>query len=470
MAETLFRGGESEASVHSRAVRSLFAIFEEICDGAVSVDRQGRIVWINQKYRVLLGIPDGCKVLGRPIEDIIPESRLRHVVATGRPILLDIMRFGDRHFVVSRLPLKDDGDRVIGAIGFVLFDRPDYLRPVLERFEGLQRKLKETERRLSEERRTRYSLSSFIGGTRTVIEVKRQALKAARMAEPILLRGETGTGKELLAHAIHASSQRSAAPFVAVNVAALPETLIESELFGYAPGSFTGSDRKGRDGKFIVADGGTLFLDEIGDLPLPLQAKLLRVLEGQEVEALGTNRIRRVDVRLVAATSRDLWSMVRQHAFRDDLYFRLSVLTLTTCPLRDRLDDLPALCDHLLGELAVSAGPEPRIVDDGALAVFRRYAWPGNVRELRNVLARMCLIGENRELGAREALAVLDPTELTKAGHKHTAPLDTAVAEFERTIIRQALHDAAGRKAEAARRLGISRSRLYDKMAGLGVS
>ncbi|MFW5833847.1 MAG: sigma-54 interaction domain-containing protein [Pseudomonadota bacterium] len=464
-------GKAGSGAVQGRAVRSLFSVFEEICEGAISVDAEARIVWISDKYRELLGVPPSEQVLGQPIEEIIPESRMRDVVATGQPILLDIMRFGARHFVVSRLPLKDDNGRVIGAVGFVLYDRLAYLKPFIERFEGLQRRLTETERRLVRERRARYSFANFVGNAPAVVELKRQALRAARMSQPILLLGETGTGKELLAQSIHTSSPRSERPFVAVNVAALPASLIESELFGYAPGSFTGSDKKGRLGKFGLADGGTLFLDEIGDLPFELQAKLLRVLEEYEVEAIGADCVRRVDVRLIAASSRNLEAMVDAGRFRDDLYFRLNVLTLRTTPLRERLSDLPALCDQLLGEQAVEQASEPRLLTEAAIDRLARHRWPGNVRELRNVLARLCLLSDARVLDAADVDSVLEPQgPVTSRQAPNPAGLGAAVAALERRMIEDALTATSGSKSEAARRLGISRSKLYDKLAALGLS
>ncbi|TVQ38206.1 MAG: PAS domain-containing protein [Geminicoccaceae bacterium] len=464
--------GRDGQPVQRRAVRSLFSVFEEICDGAISVDAEARVVWINQKYRELLGVPPGDDVLGQPVEEIIPESRMRDVVTTGQPILLDIMRFGRRHFVVSRLPLKDDDGSIIGAVGFVLYDKLAYLKPFIERFEGLQRRLSETERRLVVERRARYSFANFVGTAPAVVALKRQALRAARMREPILLLGETGTGKELLAQSIHTSSPRSERPFVAVNVAALPASLIESELFGYAPGSFTGSDKKGRLGKFGLADGGTLFLDEIGDLPFELQAKLLRVLEEYEIEAVGADRMRRVDVRLIAASSRDLKAMVEAGRFRDDLYFRLNVLTLKTTPLRERLEDLPALCEQLIGEQVVEQGGEPRTLTRAAIARLARHRWPGNVRELRNVLARLSLLSDARVFDAADVEAVLEPSEPSgeRMGQGSAPCLSAAVAALERRLIEEALAASAGSKSAAARRLGISRSKLYDKLTALGLS
>jgi hypothetical protein len=222
---------------------------------------------------------------------------------------------------------------VIGALGIVLFDHAETtLQPLIEKFSLLQRDLDEARRELatqrlrqSGQRQSKYTFASFIGLSAAAVEVKRQARRAAQSSSPVLLLGETGTGKELLAHAIHAASARAAGPFISVNIAAVPDTLLEAEFFGFAPGAFTGADRKGRDGKFRLAHGGTLFLDEIGDMPLALQSKLLRALQEGEIEPLGSNKLIPIDVRVIAATSRDLSRLVREGGFREDLFYRLNV-------------------------------------------------------------------------------------------------------------------------------------------------
>jgi transcriptional regulator with PAS, ATPase and Fis domain len=246
---------------------------------------------------------------------------------------------------------------------------------VLAKVAQLQARLNAAERELSESRRARYSLASFIGVSAAASEIKRQARRAAQLDATVLLAGETGSGKELLAHAIHNVSPRADKPFVSVNAAAIPETLLEAELFGAAPGAYTGAERKGRDGKFKLADGGTLFLDEVGDMALPLQAKLLRVLQEQEVEPLGANRLIRIDVRVIAATSLDLAARVADGRFRADLYYRLNVLQLAVPPLRARLDDLPLLTERLLDDISLRIGL-PLEIDDAALALLAAYPGP----------------------------------------------------------------------------------------------
>ncbi len=281
----------------------------------------------------------------------------------------------------------------------------------------------------------------------------------------MLLLGETGTGKELIAHAIHAASPRADRPFIGVNVAAIPESLLEAEFFGTTAGAYTGADRKGRLGKFQAADGGTLFLDEVGDMPLPLQAKLLRVLQEQEVEPLGSDRVIQVDVRIIAATSVDLAARVADGRFRADLFYRLNVLPLNLPPLRERLADIEALCEHILEDIARRTGLAQRELDVDAIALFRRCAWSGNIRELRNVLEQVSMLSDEARLSAANFAHILVPTLPAAADTQAARPLDAALAEFERGLILDALAACAGKVPEAARRLGIGRATLYKKMA-----
>ena len=360
---------QGDQDLRELANRSLLKYFADICEGALIVDAQARLVWMSARYRVRLRIADPAAALGRPIEEVIPNSQMRLVVESGRPIMLDIMDFGAESSVVMRLPLHDDAGVVVGAVGIMLYDDPRHLTPVVTRYQRLRAELAETERQLIEARRTRYTFSSFLGGGPACVAPKQLARRAARLASPVLTLGETGTGKELLAQAIHAASPGALAPFVAVNLAAVPETLLEAEFFGVAPGAYTGADRRGRDGKFKLADGGTLFLDEVGDMSLALQAKLLRTLQEHEFEPVGSNQLTRVDVRVIAATSRDLEAMVAAGEFRADLYYRLNVITLHTPPLRERLEDIQLLAEYLLEEIARPHGMPPCQIDPTAPAL-----------------------------------------------------------------------------------------------------
>jgi transcriptional regulator with PAS, ATPase and Fis domain len=397
------------------------------------------------------------------------------VIETGKPILVDLLTNKAGTFVVSRIPLRDEHGEVIGALGMVLFDHPETtLQPLIGKFARLQRDLDDARRELAARRRPKYTLASFIGAGPATVEVKRQARRAAATDSTVLLLGETGTGKELLAHAIHAASARADRPFIGINLAAVPETLIEAEFFGVAPGAFTGADRRPRDGKFALADGGTLFLDEIGDMPLALQAKLLRALQEQEIEPLGSNDVRRIDVRVIAATSRDLQALVDAGTFRADLFYRLNVLPIRVPALRERLTDLDALCESLLEQIAVRSGMPQRELTPAAIQRLATHPWPGNVRELRNALEQAAMLTDELRLDADDFEHVLrtfapPPAARAKAAApcNETSPLPQRIAELERESILSALAASGGNKVSAARMLGISRATLYEKLAAM---
>ena len=234
------------------AARSMFDLFSDMAQGMLLIDREGRVVWINEGYKKFLpalGFARAADFIGRPVEEVIPNTQMRHVLETGKPILVDLLTNKAGTFVVSRMPLRDESGEVIGALGMVLFDHPETtLQPLIAKFARLQRELDDARKQLAERRGTKYTFASFIGSSAAALEVKRQGRRAAQSEGNVLLVGETGTGKELLAHAVHAASRRSGKPFIGVNVAAVPETLLEAEFFGVAPGAYTGADRKPRDG------------------------------------------------------------------------------------------------------------------------------------------------------------------------------------------------------------------------------
>jgi anaerobic nitric oxide reductase transcription regulator len=283
----------------------------------------------------------------------------------------------------------------------------------------------------------------------------------------VLVLGESGSGKELVASALHRGSRRSERAFVAVNCAAIPESLIESELFGHVRGAFTGAVGA-RAGKFEAADGGTLFLDEIGDMPPAAQAKLLRVLETREVSRVGSNEARRVDVRVIAATHRDLLEHAREGAFREDLYHRLNVVPIEVPPLRDRTEDVPGLADLFLERAVARQGLGPRRLSSAARQRLGRYDWPGNVRELKNLVERLAIVSPHETIDDEQVESEL-PDDRT-APESVPATLREIVADAERRAIERAVTGAGGNVAEAARRLGLERAHLYKKARALGVS
>jgi transcriptional regulator with PAS, ATPase and Fis domain len=463
--------GDAEA-IHRRAMATLFEELNSLCEGAIAVDKNARVVWINEKYVHTLGLRSADEALGREIEELIPKSLMRQVVQTGNPILLDIMEFGDQSFVVTRMPLFDDARHVIGAVGFVLFDRLRYLKPLVDKFGRLQQQLADMQRRLTEARRAKYTFDDLRGDSAPVQQLKRQAHRAAQLDATVLLLGETGTGKELLAHAIHAGSARADKPLIVVNMAAVPETLMEAEFFGAAPGAYTGADRRGREGKFKLADGGTLFLDEVGDMPLALQGKLLRVLQEQEIEPLGSNKLTKVDVRVIAATSVDLKKLVAEGRFRSDLYFRLNVLPIRVPALRERLGDLKQLAESILDQIAERSGLAKRELAPSAIEALARYDWPGNVRELRNVLEQILLLSDNLRISADDVMEIL-PIGARRAAVDAVAAqveattYEQAFNEFETNLFKAALEAHGGKVDAVAKSLGLARATLYKKLARL---
>jgi len=477
-------------SILNLAARSLFDVFANASEGMLLVDRSGRVVWINDQYRrylPALGFAREEDFVGQAVSSVVQNTQMHQVLETGKPILIDLLTNKAGTFVVSRYPLRDDAGRVIGALGVVLFDQPQSnLQPLMAKFALMQRELDEARDALAVQRRSntglrqaKHSFASFVGGSAVVADLKRQARRAAQSSSPILLLGETGTGKELLAHAIHAASPRARGPLVSVNIAAVPETLLEAEFFGVAPGAYTGADRKGREGKFKLADGGTLFLDEIGDMPLGLQAKLLRALQESEFEALGSNRLEHFDARVIAATSRDLAQLVREGRFREDLYYRLNVLPLRVPPLRDRAGDIPALLEVVTEELAMRNGlPQPEFTSQ-AVALLSAQHWRGNVRELRNVLEQLLLRCDGSLIDDKAVALVLQdsglrqiaaPVNLPADSGAHRSadaptllrPLGEQVRELETRAIEAALQATSGNKLAAAKLLGISRAKLYQ--------
>ncbi|WCM23345.1 sigma 54-interacting transcriptional regulator [Paraburkholderia bryophila] len=477
-----------------RAMDSLFRTFENFSEGTFIVDAEARVVWINKRYAARFGFSDPQQAIGRDCEAVIPNSLMREVVKTGKPILLDILETDREPLVVTRLPLKDDAGNTVGAVGFALFDELKALTPLFSHYSRVQQELIATRQSLAQARRAKYTFGSFVGTSAASLEVKRQARRAAQLESPVLLLGETGTGKELLAHAIHGGSARANQPLVTVNVAAIPDTLLEVEFFGAAPGAYTGADRKGRVGKFELANGGTLFLDEIGDMPLPLQGKLLRVLQDKEFEPLGSNRIVRADVRIIAATSADLPdlpALVAAGRFRADLFYRLNVLTIQAPPLRERASDIEALAYAMLEDLSTQArGGNHFELQDDALRLLCSYGWPGNVRELRNTLERAVMLSDSERIDARALAPLLGmahgagvgvgistgtgtasttAASTTPAGAAEPASWSDAMAAFEKRFLSDALRANGGRVIDAAAQIGMGRATLYKKIAAYGI-
>ena len=479
-------------SILELAARSMFDLFANASQGMMLVDRQARVVWVNDQYKRFLPALGFNRVedfVGHPVASVVQNTQMHQVLETGKPILIDLLTNRAGTFVVSRIPLRDSAGEVMGALGIVLFDHAQTsLQPLVGKFALLQRDLDDARRELasqrlqpSRQRQSKYTFASFVGTSAAAVEVKRQARRAAQTTSPVLLLGETGTGKELLAHAIHAASERRRGPFISLNIAAVPDTLLEAEFFGVAPGAYTGADRKGRDGKFKLADGGTLFLDEIGDMPLALQAKLLRALQEGEIEPLGSNKLVPFDARVIAATSRDLAKLMHAGSFREDLFYRLNVLPLRVPPLRERQSDIAALVELLGEDMALRSSAQPPELDAGALAILSAQVWRGNIRELRNVLEQAMMRSDSHHITAPQLQAVLRESGIVQVqalpvardvesvsalpvAEKLLRPMAEQVAELEQQAIAAAMASSGGNKVLAAKILGISRATLYARL------
>jgi DNA-binding NtrC family response regulator len=331
--------------------------------------------------------------------------------------------------------------------------------------------LRDENRRLREELGGRYQLDNIVGRSAVMQDVFGMVLRAAPTRATVLLAGESGVGKDMIARAIHYHSPRKQRPFVKINCTAIPENLMESELFGYEKGAFTGANVS-KPGKFEQADTGTVFLDEIGDVPLPAQVKLLRVLQEREFERLGSNKTRHIDVRVVAATNVDLRKALEEGSFREDLYYRLNVLPIHIPPLRERRDDIPGLSRHFVHKHAAELGTVEMEISPEAMQKLTEYRWPGNVRELENVIERSLVLAAGPRLEAADIRLDMSPGRPRTApasGDPAFLPEGMTLDQYEESIIREAMRRAQGNKSLAARLLGLTRNALRYRLSQMGM-
>jgi PAS domain S-box-containing protein len=469
------------------STRALVRTLEEVLSGAgewmLVVDAHGIVTMISEEYAVFNGTTVADAV-GKHVTGVVENTRMHVVAKTGVAEIGERQTIHGRALIVNRIPLRD-GDRVIGAYGRVVFKTVEQLRELASKMNLLESKVKYYEEELTHLRGARYTFGSIVGAGAAITAAKEEAERASRTDSTVLLRGETGTGKELFAHAIHAAGSRRAGPFIKLNCAAVPSELLESELFGYEEGAFTGARRGGKPGKFELAAGGTLFLDEIGDMPLPMQAKLLRVLQEKEVDRLGGTGSLRVDLRLIAATARNLEEMVGQGTFRPDLYYRVNVIPIRVPPLREHPEDLGAIAEAFLARLSADTGEPKRRLSAELLDILRAYPWSGNVRELQNGLERAVAMSPREVLRPEHF-----PVHLLRFAHgvrkggtpgavevdgeetsvKAPGSLASVKAEAERSAILSALAAVGGNRTRAAELLRIHRVKLHEKIKRYGIA
>jgi len=442
-------------------------IFDSIYNGAMVADAKGYITHFNKPYGQFLGLnPE--EQIGKYCLDAIENSRMHIVAKTGRPEINQSHYIMGQNMVVQRIPIKKDG-KVIAVYGQVMFKDIRDVRKLAKKLSLLESKVKLYEQELMNLRSTRYTLDSIIGKSKAMVSLKKETLNAAATRYPILLTGESGTGKELFAQAIHHASPRKPHPFVRINCSAIPKDLIESELFGYEKGAFTGALSSGKPGKFELAHNGTVFLDEIGDLPLEMQPKPLRVLEEKEFERIGGTSFIRSNFRLIAATNQNLEKMLAEGRFRKDLFYRLNVISLHIPPLRKRKVDVSVLSRHLLKQLTEEANLPEIDLDSESEQVLKNYEWPGNVRELSNVLERTLSSFSGRTIRVHDLPFYLHRSNKKNHNH-HYGTIKEAVARAEIDAIGQALIETGYNKARAADMLGIHRTLLYKKINRYSIS
>jgi transcriptional regulator with PAS, ATPase and Fis domain len=386
-----------------------------------------------------------------------------HVVAqTGSAEINHPHRIKGQDMVVQRIPIEMDG-KMIAVYGQVMFKDVRDVQALAQKLNFLESKVELYEKELESLRSSKYTIDHIVGKSPSISELKKLALKAAMTNAPVLLMGESGTGKELFAHAIHYASARRVYPFIRLNCAAIPKDLLETELFGYEPGAFTGAGSKGKPGKFELAHRGTIFLDEISDLPLEMQPKLLRVLEEKETERLGGTRLTKCDFRLIAATHEDLANWVEQGRFRKDLYYRLNVIPLQIPPLRERKEDIPLIVGHLIQILNRDLGTNVTRVPPDVLQIFQNYDWPGNVREVTNVLERI-LYSIDGDTIHRHHLPIFLKGMISESNRLQPTLLKRLREDMEKEALLHAIRMSKDNKNKAAKLLGIHRTALYKKM------
>lgn len=454
-------------------VKKLQETFNTMSDGLVQsphmiyviVNKQGYITFMNQTYLDMLGKKIE-NVIGKHIHEITPHSKLPEVIATGKIHEVDVWEVNGQDTIITRAPIVRDGE-IIGAIGQSLFLDMSGAKLLVNKLRKIEKELKLYKEEVRQIYRARWYFEDIIGDSPEFVIVKSIAQQLSHTTSTLLITGESGTGKELFAQAIHNASNRGNCPFVRINCAALPESLLESELFGYEEGAFTGARKGGKPGKIELAEGGTLFLDEIGDMPLNMQTKLLSVLQERVVERVGGTRPISIDVRVIAATNRNLEELVKKQEFREDLYYRLNVVRLTIPALRQRIQDLPALVSSLTKRINCTLGAEISAVSPRAVELLIGYSWPGNIRELENFLERainLACLNKERILEPKHFPSLSEGTALLSADSDSEYDLAVAVERLEKEMIIEVLQKTGDNKAQAARLMGLNKSVLYRKL------
>jgi transcriptional regulator with PAS, ATPase and Fis domain len=461
------------------AAETLSIVLESAYEGIAVIDKSGIIREINEAYCRFIGRKRE-EVIGKHVTSVIENTRLHIVIETGVAEKGYIQRIQGQDMVVHRIPIFKGGT-VVGAIGMLIFEGVTELYNILGRMQELSRKVNVNDTKAQMKHKTCNGFDNIIGRSENIYDVKRTARKAANTPSTVLITGESGTGKEMFARAIHEVSPYAEGNFISVNCAAIPEHLLEAELFGYEDGAFTGAKKGGKPGKFELAHKGTLFLDEIGDMPTLMQSKILRVLQEREVERVGSVSKHHVDVRVIAATNRKLERMLQEGKFREDLYYRLNIIRFEIPPLRERKEDIPDLLMYHLYRICEGFGIKNKTFSPEAMAVLINYKWPGNVRELVNTVEMLASLSESDVIQVQELPLKFHESSMEHGVQEYSlqtyrtaknmfADTKDTLAEREKELILKTLVETYGNKAAAARKLGIQRSTLYEKLKKYGLN
>lgn len=460
--ELVLRGDKMKSALFDLPIEIVETIVENAFGWLVVVDKDGKIIYINKNYCDFLEA-EREQVLGMHVAQVIENSRMHIVAATGKEEIADLQYIKGNYMIANRIPIISGGE-VIGAFGTVFFrDTKEWMQMnshVKSMLTKIQSYIQDIDRSV------KYSLGDILGSSKQIQSLKEKVKMVAASDISVLIRGESGTGKELFAHSIHQLSNRSHQPFVKINCGAIPEHLLESELFGYEEGAFTGAKKGGKKGKFQLADGGTLFLDEIGDMPLNMQVKLLRALQEGEIESVGSTAPVNVDVRIIAATNRPLEKMMEEKRFREDLFYRINVVPFMVPPLRDRLEDLSILIDYFIKKITKKSGKRISAIDDNVIEKFHQYSWPGNIRELENVIEASVHLTSNETISTESLPDYMKESAVYPVGKKK---LKDILEETEKRILTQSLSKFNNDRLEAAKALGISKSSMYEKLKKYGI-
>lgn len=442
---------------------------------SIVIDETGSIRHLARQYAEIIGV-NSQDVIGMPVEKVIPNTRLLNVIKSGHEELgqIFIMKNGIPT-ICNRFPIRDQNGKIRGAISSATFYDINKVAQLKEEIDKLRKENLIYQRQLAALKQVSFSIASVIGNSPSMQKIKATIEKVADSNLTVLITGETGTGKEVFANAVHQLSNRCFGNFIKVNCSAIPKDLLESELFGYNEGAFSGASKGGKVGKFEQANNGTILLDEIGELPLPLQSKLLRIIQERELERVGGTNIVKLNVRIICCTNQNIEQMINEGKFRQDLYYRINTVELNIPPLRDRPTDIPELCNHFIGKINQYHGCFITGISNEVLRHFFNYNWPGNVRELEHVLERACVMSPPGLLDVDHFDFFLPMLHRSVTNENNDnfnvlGALSNKRNQVERKAIIQALESTKGNKSKAAILLQLSRSQLYEKLKKYGIS